>query len=260
MYDEGRRGPLGASAGTDATISDETTIRYPAPVERLAALIVLARASSAPLALLLLVVANLLPLVGVLFWGWDLWAILILYWLENGIVGALNVPRILLARQGVEGSVAAAGRLGLALFFSFHYGMFWAVHGVFVWFALPAFAGFGGPFAGVEPPAIDPAVVLGAVVALFLSHLASFWLNYLGRREYLSATPTAQMFSVYGRVVVLHLTILFGAFIATAIGSPVGALVVLVVLKTVIDIVAHVREHAGKAHPGAAAGATESPA
>jgi hypothetical protein len=45
-----------------------------------------------------LLVANLIPLVGVLFFGWSLLTILVLYWLENGIVGLWNLPRILLAR------------------------------------------------------------------------------------------------------------------------------------------------------------------
>src|SRR4051794_8906883 len=49
---------------------------------------------------ILLVVANLIPLVGVLFFGWSLWTILVLYWVENGIVGFWNIPRILLAQGG----------------------------------------------------------------------------------------------------------------------------------------------------------------
>ena len=43
--------------------------------------------ASAPAAIALLIASNLLPLVGVLFWGWNLWSIIILYWIENGIVG-----------------------------------------------------------------------------------------------------------------------------------------------------------------------------
>ena len=39
-------------------------------------------------AVVALIVANLIPLIGVLFFGWSVWNILIVYWLENGIVGA----------------------------------------------------------------------------------------------------------------------------------------------------------------------------
>ena len=98
--------------------------------------------ASAPAAVALLVASNLLPLVGVLFWGWNLWSIIILYWIENGIVGALNVPKMLLARA----ERLRAGPLGRVLmtgFFCVHYGIFWFVHGIFVWLFLPLFAGFG---------------------------------------------------------------------------------------------------------------------
>jgi hypothetical protein len=47
----------------------------------------------------------------------------------------------------------------------------------------------------------------------------------------------------YGRVVVLHVTIIAGGFLIGSFGSPIFALIMLLVLKTVIDIQAHLREH-----------------
>src|SRR5207247_7425498 len=52
-----------------------------------------------------LLVANAIPLIGVLFFGWSLLTILVLFWIENGIVGFWNVPRILLARQSIAESL-----------------------------------------------------------------------------------------------------------------------------------------------------------
>ena len=86
------------------------------------------------------------------------------------------------------------------------------------------------------------SVAIGAI-ALFLSHGASFLLNYIGRGEYLTASPSGQMGASTARVVVLHLTIIFGSFVVAFIGSPVGALMVLVVLKTAFDLGLHLREH-----------------
>ena len=43
----------------------------------------------------------------------------------------------------------------------------------------------------------------------------------------------------YGRVIVLHLTVLFGGWIVMLLGSPLFALVVLVALKTAADWRAH---------------------
>jgi hypothetical protein len=93
------------------------------------------------------------------------------------------------------------------------------------------------------------AVLIGAA-ALFVSHGLSFLLNYLGKEEYRRTSPARQMTAPYGRVIVLHLTILFGGFVAAFLGAPIGALLVLVGLKTIFDLGLHRREHAGSA-PGA---------
>ena len=45
-----------------------------------------------------------MPLVGVLFFGWDLATIVALYWLENGVVGRFALGRIATA----EASTAPA--------------------------------------------------------------------------------------------------------------------------------------------------------
>lgn len=256
---------------------------------------VVARRSSSSAAVLALVVANLLPLAGVVWWGWTVLEVLVLYWLESGIVGLLNVPKILLARgesDGVEGTggasdttttspttrihvrglprewfndpSGAAHNAGLAIFFVFHYGVFWVVHGVFV-FALPLFAlgssfgggafsggpvGGGGPFAGI-PLGVASGWGFGtslsvfalAVASMALSHGVSFAVNYLGRGEHRTVTPDAQMMRPYGRVMVLHMTVLFGAWLVASLGSPLPVLALLVGLKTAFDLGAHLRDH-----------------
>jgi len=52
------------------------------------------------------------------------------------------------------------------------------------------------------------------------------------------------MVQPYGRIVVLHLTILGGAFLATALGETAVVLALLVVLKVIVDLRAHWRQHA----------------
>jgi hypothetical protein len=216
-----------------------------------------------------LVAVNLLPLIGVLFWGWSLLLILVLYWVESGIIGVLNVFKIATARggmalpQGIFDAVGppqtaaarrslvrvanlAAGvtRVALVPFFIFHYGMFWAVHGIFV-FLLPTFASAAGSAAQRGSfGALDLGTLVAAAAGLAASHVISFFTNWIGRREYLGVTPQAQMLSVYGRVVVLHVTILGGAALVGLLGTPVAALLLLVVLKTGLDLFFHVREHA----------------
>ena len=52
------------------------------------------RVGSSVGAVVALVVANAIPLIGVLFLGWNVWTILTIYWLENGVVGVFNVLKM----------------------------------------------------------------------------------------------------------------------------------------------------------------------
>jgi len=80
------------------------------------------------LAVLALIAANLVPLGGVLIYGWTVFDVTIVFWAENVIVGLLNILRmatLLVLRRDF-------GALVLAPFFAVHYGMFTVVHGIFV--------------------------------------------------------------------------------------------------------------------------------
>ena len=47
----------------------------------------------------------------------------------------------------------------------------------------------------------------------------------------------------YGRIVLLHFTVIIGGIAVTALGQPVAMLLILVVLKTVMDVWLHHRLH-----------------
>jgi Family of unknown function (DUF6498) len=202
-------------------------------------------------AVVALVVANAIPLIGVLYFGWSVWTILIVYWLENGIVGVFNVLKMRKAEGGDDGSAAnwtlngapaaSVAKAGLIGFFIMHYGLFWAVHGIFV-FTLPLFASIGSNGSDLGP-APDFWTILFAVAALFISHGVSYLFNFIGSGEYQRTSPIKQMFAPYGRLVVLHVTIIFGAIAISTTGAPVALVVVLVVLKTALDLALHLREH-----------------
>ena len=79
---------------------------------------------------LVLVAANLVPLAGVLFFGWSVFATLLLFWVENVIVGGFNILRMLWAQP--DNPLMWVAKAGTIPFFIVHYGMFTTVHGVFV--------------------------------------------------------------------------------------------------------------------------------
>jgi len=194
-----------------------------------------------------LVCANAVPLVGVVGFGWDLHSLLVVYWLESAVVGVASLAKIRRA-EGTDdpgelpalsfndrpvASFVGRPKRRIAAFFAVHYGLFWGVHGAFVLV-------FPGVF-GLEPA--SPAVVGPAVVGLVAYHAVSYRGNYLDRREYERAGPVTLMVEPYRRVFVLHLTVVLGACAVAAIGAPVGALAVMVLVKTVLDLRGHWREH-----------------
>ena len=204
-----------------------------------------------------LLAANAIPLFGVLFLGWDAFHIVLLYWAENIVVGFYNVLKMVFA--AVPHPIAHLGKLFLIPFFIVHYGGFTAVHGFFV-LALFHDKGQGLLMDRMDWPcflvfvqmlfsvvkymySVVPPQVRLAVLALFISHGVSFVQNYLLKREYATAKPDKLMGSPYGRVIVMHIAILAGGFLTMAIGSPAPLLVVLVVLKTILDVGLHNHEH-----------------
>ncbi len=205
-----------------------------------------------------LLVANAVPLFGVLFLGWDAFYIVVLYWAENVVIGFYNVLKMVFA--AVPHPAAHVGKLFLIPFFIVHYGGFTAVHGFFVLVLFHKGEGPSMPMGHTTWPCflvfvqmllnvikyaylIIPSQVRIAVLALFASHGVSFVQNYLLKGEYAAAKPNELMGSPYGRVVVMHVAILAGGFLVMAFGSPAPLLVVLVVLKTILDINLHNREH-----------------
>ena len=79
-----------------------------------------------------------------------------------------------------------------------------------------------------------------------MSHGVSFFQNFIGEREYAGASTTALMAVPYRRIIVMHLTIIFGRWIVLALGTPAPALLVLVVMKMLVNLRAHRREHAAR--------------
>ena len=196
-----------------------------------------------PFSAFVLLGANTVPLFGVLFFDWSVFSILFLYWFENIAVGVFNILKMLFANA--EEPNTQASKFFLIPFFTFHYGMFATVHGVFVLSLFGGgFTGRGFPTAATFAHAVQAAGIAPAAWGLALSHGVSFAFNYIGTGEYKSALVPALMFRPYGRVMVLHIVILGGGFLVTLFGSPLIPLALLVVLKTGLDLFGHLREHA----------------
>jgi hypothetical protein len=189
---------------------------------------------------MILIAANIVPVIGALFLGWEVFPILLLFCMENVIVGIFNVLKMLLS--AADNAAAQAHKIATIMFFCIHYGMFTIVHGVFV------IVVFGFPKdnpldLSALPQFFRDTQLIWGILALIISHGASFIVNYIGKREYKHTTVNDLMMQPYERVVILHLTIIFGAFMVTLLGSPIFGLLILIVLKVIIDIIAHLKQH-----------------
>jgi len=196
----------------------------------------------------LLIAANLLPVAGVLWLDWDVFALLLLFWFENVVIGVYGIARIILS-----GADRMPDDLFAPLFFLAHYGLFMFVHFMVL---------FGLYETSIDPASvrIDPVDYLARLVAdglwlpvlaLFISHGVSFVQNVMGRREYDLLTPAEAMALPYRRVVVTQVALLGGGFLLAKTGEPLPGLLLLLTLKIGLDIRQHRKEHARLAVAGA---------
>lgn len=190
------------------------------------------------LSTLALIAANLIPLGGVLLLDWQIGDVMLLFWAESAIIGVYNLFKMwVIGRWSV---------LIMGPFFIGHYGAFMAVHLLLIY----------GLFQG-NPDGADPELVevwsdftglWPALLGLVVSHGVSFSQNFLGRGEFRYKSVRDQMGEPYKRIIVMHMTIIFGGFLVMAFNAPIMALGLLIILKIVVDTGAHIREHSQQAH------------
>lgn len=194
----------------------------------------LARTYRDPLAVASLGV-DMLPLVGILLFGWGATPLVALYWLENIVIGGATIARM--GATGLAGIGNVLSCLFLIPFFTLHYGMFCWGHGTFLKMfanegasgdsaqALWAWAMGSGPYMSVFVAAIV------AVVALY------FIVDFIGRGEYRETAPIQLMFMPYGRIVLLHVAIILGAAFVYWADEPLVGVLGILMLRFVFGVV-----------------------
>ena len=186
-------------------------------------------------AMLALVAANLLPLLGVLLLGWKLEEVLVLFWAESAVIAFYTLLKMAVVARWLAPFAC--------LFFVAHFGAFMAIHFFFIYEIFVR----GLRVTSHEPGAVEAltqifAPLWPALLALILSHGLSFGINFLGRREYRGATVAGLMAAPYRRVMLMQFTLIFGGWAVLLMKNPLPALVLLVVLKISADLYSHRRE------------------
>lgn len=178
-----------------------------------------------------LLLANLVPVFGLQYWGWEGGDVLKAYWFENFAIGLLTLARMHTAKKGViavNGDTHVVPRL-FTPFFLFHFGAFTLFHGLFVWI-------IGGRF-GFDATA---GTLLLAFAALLASHGVSYWRNWVVGRERDHTSALGAMFRPYGRIAGMHLVVLaFAALVSEFSTQSLTGLYLIVAVKVIADVLAY---------------------
>ncbi len=195
---------------------------------------------------LFLVAANLVPLIGVLFYNWDVTLVLGLFWIENLIIGGFNLIKMILVAMRKR----AFEPLMLSFFFALHYGFFCIGHGLFLWELLDfgaldySHSPFGDAYGLIgEGAAIlfniihlhAPVIYLG-LLALVISHFVRFIEHFIVRGGLLSAESKSLMTRPYAQILIMHVGLIVGAMLVEKFGSTIWLLAIIVIFKIVVDL------------------------
>ena len=186
---------------------------------------------------------NLVPLLGVLLFGWSLPEILLVYWIETAVVGGIgalkiraaidlggagsDTPAVARQRRGSGGGVYAVVWLAVYL-------LFWAILGTAVVQIVN-----GGFYEGASATGfagVPLGSIIGGSLSLVIGHLFAYYREYIRGERYLTDSLLSLSRPPFARPMVLVGTIVVGGVGTAVIGAPVGFLVAMVLAKTTIEI------------------------
>jgi len=197
--------------------------------------------------LLFVLLVNAVPLYGVFELGWSASTVVVLYWFENLAIAFFTCARIALHRRltrkrghwragqlgtKVGDKPSTAGLLGEYATMAF---VFTLAHGIFV----GAFVMIGAQNHGDDSRwAFSREQFVQGAMWMTIALVADFLVDALAMRQRSFAWIKAYVGSRMGRVIVMHLAIIFGMWGMMATESPFAVLYVLIGLKTLWDLAA----------------------
>lgn len=201
-------------------------------------------------ATLILIAANAVPILGVLFLRWDAFLLLVLYWMETAVIGfwtMLLIAKLTDRVIGKHGEGQSRGAIVAVL--TANAGGFMGVHFFFLW---NLFAGawkqkIGGVWDFIQVIVLDQGLWL-ALLILFVARgvepcLLMFGPDWYRRKLTQGETPSpwlrgGLLFTLYARIVVMQFVIILSGFVVAFLGgaAAVAPLILLIAIKTAIDL------------------------
>lgn len=192
--------------------------------------------------LLLPIVANILPIIGVIFWGWKPLDAFIIYALETFIIGIMTVIKLLVTAVYQSRDVPENNRkkgiiagLFMVAFFIFHYGMFAVIQ-------TSIFTSVSGLTKGSHGPLyfflnwykfVTPETAY-ALCMFVVSYAVTYLVPFVYNQEYKTQGMIQMMIQPYGRIFVQQFTVIIGS-IFLMFNWGIGFLIVFVLTKIFVE-------------------------
>ena len=185
-----------------------------------------------------LILANIVPIIGVLFFDWAPMDVIFIYWLETLFVGFFNIIKMIFAPE----KFIIYKFIFIPLFILI-FGAFQVFQGVFILKVIPyLIQQFTGEYIEI--------VILGYAdylfwpsLALLLSHLFSLIWNFFLMKEYKTADMSILMVKPVPRVFFQQCIAVFGCFGLLISNSPFVLMILVILAKIYIDLKAHLKSH-----------------
>jgi hypothetical protein len=209
-----------------------------------------------------IILANMTLAVGVLFFNWDAFVIVSLYWIETLIIGFFAILRFIFAPlQQIHFKKKI---IGIPIF-SFFLGWCLSAYGVAIFFLFVIFPNSNKPESewsvvlpkgdyykiswpgplGLFELGVDtirilyhllPAIIIIPIFSLIVSHIVSFTNDYLIKKKRRSANFERLAGETLCRIFVFHFSIMIGGFLIAVFMSNIPVLVCLVLIKSFFDV------------------------
>lgn len=161
---------------------------------------------------------------------WNIMDVMWIYWAQSLMIGFFNFLHILdlkdYSTEGYELLFKISMKVQMALFFLFHWGL---LHIVFLVFLLYIWA---------VTPSLSPPMLALCIIVFLITHAAAYWVN---RHRDVNRKPNIGdvVFHPYARVLPMWVILAPGIYYSE--GS-FTTLVVFLALKTIADMIMHVRD------------------
>ncbi|NWF89052.1 MAG: hypothetical protein HXY50_06260 [Ignavibacteriaceae bacterium] len=191
-----------------------------------------------------LLISNFLIIIFSIIERQNVFNILWAYWFQSVIIGLFNFLKIIsLKDYTIDGlkmnnkviTKSKAAKVGVAVFFLFHYGFFHFIYAIFLIFFTAA--------NKISQGGVDFSFILITSLIFLFNYLAEFIFSLKNDSSTVHSLPKLMM-APYKRIIPMHLTIILAGFVLAGgagivINPNTTILLIFTGLKTIVDLFTH---------------------